>query len=65
MVTKILEIGSRKLSETSKGSLVVCIPRWWTRTQGLEKGDRIVFSLDGENLIITPKKDGEKEEGSV
>lgn len=56
-----MEIGIRKLSETSKGSLVVCLPKWWIKSRKLERGNFVVFSLDGEDLHLTPKKDEGKE----
>lgn len=56
-----MEIATRKLTETSKGSLVVCLPKWWTRTRKLERGSLVTFSLDGEDLKISPEKDKRKE----
>lgn len=48
-------ISERKIGLSGNGAMLLCLPIWWIRSQGLAKGDSVIIALEGEDLKITPK----------
>ena len=58
----------RKVIDMGQGSLVITLPRPWTRLHGVEKGDTLgVITGEGQLLVRVPKtghNPGKPEDGA-
>ncbi len=51
-----MEIGEHKCLQTGSGSILVTLPKWWTRLHQWKGNDLLIVSLDGGALGLEPKK---------
>ena len=57
------DLGYRRVQCTGRGSYIICLPKEWVHTLGLDRGSEIAFNLQpDQSLTLVPRKIREKNE---